>query len=134
MDKTSPLAALQRKRLTELQQLGICTDTSFVEHLRALGQPCSRASISKMRAGERICPLGLLELLLSHCDEAERIAVLSLWAAPFGLQVIPAELGPEERWRLRMVLGEIRGLKAKAEQLAVALEPIAEERPLRRVA
>lgn len=89
MDPRSPLARSQTQRLTELQQLGICTDESLVAHLRVLQQPYSRSMLSRIRSGERVAPLGLLDLLLSHATPAERVEILELWARPWGLCVVP---------------------------------------------
>lgn len=138
MNPRSPLARSQTKRLAELSDLGICTDESLSTHLRSLGQPCSRSAISRYREGNRAAPLGLLDLLLSHASPDERVAILELWARPFGLAVVPEEgtssgpglLGlalelvslvgrvvgivrgqapsPEERWQVRMLAGELR--------------------------
>lgn len=89
MDPRSPLARAQTNRLTELRQLGVCTDESLVAHFRALEQPYSRSMLSRIRSGERVAPLGLLDLLLGHATPAERIAILDLWARPWGLCVVP---------------------------------------------
>ena len=90
MDTTSPLAILQRQRLGQLTHLGVCTDESLAAHLHSLGQPCSRGLLSHYRQGKRAAPLGLLDLILSHCTGPEQARVLELWALPLGLQVMCA--------------------------------------------
>jgi hypothetical protein len=127
MNPRSPLGRHQIERLGELRRLGLLTDESLSTRLRELGQPCSRGSVSRYYTGLRAAPLGLLDLLLGHCDESERVAVLSLWAEPFGLVVLPRELGPQERWQLHL-------LSAELQRHAGRLHELAGPAPLRRAA
>lgn len=117
MSPRSHLARIQRQRLTEIAELQILTDESLAAHLRALEIPCDRSTLVRYRSGERTAPLALLDLILGHCDEGERIAVLEIWARPFGLLVVPQELSAGERWQIRQRAAELRRQAAELETL-----------------
>lgn len=118
MSPRSPLGAQQQKLFADLAKLGLCNDESLAAHLRALGISCDRSTLWRYRSGERTAPLALLALLLSHCDEQQRIAVLEIWARPLGLVVLPQELSVGERWAVRMKAAELRRLGDELENLS----------------
>lgn len=111
MNPRSPLARHQIRRLDQLRALGACTDESLAAYLREVGEPCDRTTLVRYRAGERTCPIGLLDLALGHVDDPA--AVLDLWARDHGLHVVPEvdpdALGsvPEEAGDLTVALGRL---------------------------
>lgn len=125
MDPRSPLARSQTRRLTELKELDICSDEALVAHFRALEQPYSRSMLSRIRSGERVAPLGLLDLILSHATLAERIAILDLWARPWGLCVVPLGDHPGPRSLTELALDLVSLVGAL---VALVRRPAAEAR------
>lgn len=96
MNVRSPLARLQRTRLEQLRLLGLCTDDSLVAAAAQAGETIDRTTIVRYRAGERTCPIGLLDLVLHHVDDPG--AVLDLWARDHGLRVVPdGDIDTDER-------------------------------------
>lgn len=130
MNPRSPIGTYQRQRLTELQQLGFMTDESLAAHLHALGQPCARGLLTKYRQGERTAPLGLLDLVLSHCTGPEQARVLELWALPLGLQVmcIGAPVAGRDVLGWVMEIGVLLGQCLHIARALVARHPTDEER------
>ena len=83
MDSRSPLARHQSDFLTEVWERSLCKDSAFMSKLASLGGPGDMATICKWRKGERMAPLGILPIMLSHVDDPA--AVLDIIGRPHGL-------------------------------------------------